>query len=89
MNDILIKDDFGRFEIIIHKEGLPWTCKNMKSLVKLINTEVSFNHNIRDSIFDRLLECLEYEKNIIIYSGFKSKMKLCERNIEIIKNERR
>lgn len=89
MNDIIIKDDFGKFEMIIHKEGLPWTSKNMKSLVKLVNIEVSFNHNIRDSIFDNLLECLEYEKKIFIYSGFKSKVKLCERNIEIIKNERR
>ena len=90
MNDVFIKDDFGKFEIIIHKEGLPWTSKNMKSLVKMINTEVSFNYNVRNSIFDKLILCLEYEKHIAeSNSGFKSKIKLCEKNIEIIKNERR
>lgn len=90
MNDVIIKDDFGMFEMIIHKEGLPWTCKNMKSLVKMINTEVSFNHNTRDLIFDKLIECLEHEKKVTeMCTTFKSKVKLCDRNIEIIKNERR
>ena len=87
MNDIIIKGDWTKFELIIHPEGLPWTSKNMNSLVKLINTEVRFYN--RDIIFDRLIICLEHEKKIAEMSTtFKSKVKLCDRNIEIIKNER-
>jgi len=87
MNDIVIKGKWTAFAMIIHKEGLPWTSKNMKSLVKLINTEVSFDH--RDEIFDKLIECLEHEKKVAeMCTTFKSKVKLCDRNIEIIKDER-
>lgn len=87
MNDIIIKGDWTKFELIIHAEGLPWTSKNMKSLVKLINTEVRFYN--RDIIFDRLISCLEHEKKIAeMCTTFKSKVKLCDRNIEIINNER-
>lgn len=88
MNDIIIKGDWTKFELIIHQDGLPWTSKNMKSLVKLINTEISFRH--RDEIFDKLIMCLENEKKIAeMCTTFKSKVKLCERNIEIIEKERR